>query len=84
MANHVNSVFIVAVDDMWVKGDSFYPQTTDKIKDAARLSTPQDAKKYVKTATKRLKGVKGPLRIIKATETRDKDFNLVKVEPEES
>ena len=45
MANHTNTVFIVTVDDMWVKGDSFYPSTTDNIKDATRLTTMADAKK---------------------------------------
>lgn len=80
MANHTNSVFIVTVDDLWVRGDSFYPETTDKIMDATRSTTMADAKKYVKTASKRIKGVKGNLRIVKAIETRDDNFNLVKVE----
>lgn len=80
MANHTNQVFIVTVDDMWVKGDAFYPGTTENIKDATRLTLINDAKKYVKTASKRLKGVKGNLQIVKAMETRDENFNLVNVE----
>ena len=84
MAIHTNPVFLVAVDDLWVKGDSFYPQTTENIKDAFRNTTLSDAKKYVKTASKRLKEVKGNLRIVPATEFRDDNFNLIKVEQGET
>ena len=82
MANHTNPVFLVAVNDLWVKGDPFYPEVSDKITDAFRNTTMADAKKYLKTASKRIKEVKGDLRIVKAIETRDDKFNLIKVEVE--
>jgi len=82
MANHTNPVFLVTVNDLWVKGDPFYPEVSDKITDAFRNATMADAKKYLKTASKRIKEVKGDLRIVKAIETRDDKFNLIKVEVE--
>ncbi len=80
MITHTNPVFIVAADDQWVKGDAFYPQVTERIMDAFRNTTLPDAKKYVKTASKRLKDFKGNLRIVKAIATRDDQFNLISVE----
>ena len=80
MITHTNPVFIIAADDQWVKGDSFYPQLTGRITDAFRNTTLSDAKKYVKTASRRLKDFKGDLRIVKAIATRDDKFNLISVE----
>lgn len=80
--NHTSVVLIVRTPTgEWVKGDPFWPKTTDRITDAARLSTMADAKKFVKTATKRLKA--GELKIIKATAEYDSNFTCIGVKEEE-
>ena len=76
--NHCSSVLIVRTPDgEWVKGDPFWPQTTTRITEAARLSTMADAKKFVKTATKRLKA--GELKIVKASAEYDSNFTCIAV-----
>lgn len=87
MANHTNNVYLVRYSKgEYVKGDAFYPDVTDKILDAARLDSPADAKKYVKTATARLKkkGFVNDLKVVKAEATRDENFQLVSVKEIES
>jgi len=81
VANHTNNVLIVRVNGQeYVKGDAFYPQTTEKILEATRLTLLSDAKKYVKTAAKRLKMDASKLQIVQAVETRDGNFKLINVE----
>ena len=79
--NHTSAVLIVRTPTgEWVKGDPFWPKTTTVITDAARLSNLSDAKKFVKTATKRLKA--GELKIVKAVAEYDSNFICVGVKEE--
>lgn len=79
--NHTTAVLIVRTPDgEWVKGDPFWPKITSRITDAARLSNMSEAKKFVKTATKRLKA--GELKIVKATAEYDSNFTCIAVTEE--
>lgn len=82
MTTHVNTAFVVKYDnDQYVAGDSFWPKLVDKTKMASRIDTFNDAKKFVKTATARLKkdGYNKPLAIVKVEVTRDESFKVIKV-----
>lgn len=76
-ADHVTNVFVVANDnEEYVKGDPFWPVLCDNITAAARTATMADAKKYLKTAEKRLKP-KQKLHIVPCEASYDASFQLV-------
>jgi Mg-chelatase subunit ChlI len=79
---HENSVVVVATENgEYVKGDSFWPVVTDRIMDAVRHATMSDAKKYIKTASKRL-NPKQKLHAVNCIAAYDDNFNLIEVRKE--
>ena len=81
MDNHTNKVVMIkTANGEWVSGDSFWPKTTSQIIKGVRLSSMADAKKYVKTAEKRLK--QGKLKTVNAVAEYDGNWNLVNITEE--
>lgn len=83
MANHINEVLMVRNSEGdWIKNDPFWPVATSRITDGARIATMADAKKFVKTASKRAKtGL--PLKIVHCTAEYDANFQIVSIKPKE-
>ena len=76
---HVSSVKLVLTEDgEYLKGDAFWPVVTNKSTEATRHANLQDAKKYLKTAEKRLKP-KQKLHIEDFLAVYDNNFNLIEV-----
>lgn len=75
-------VLIKTEDGMYLCGDAFWPETTDNIIKAARHANLADAKKYLKTAEKRLKP-KSKLTTVVCEATFDANFNVVSVKEKE-
>ena len=56
MSNHISEVLMIRNSNGdWIKNDPFWPVATSKITEGARIATPADAKKFLKTANKRAK-----------------------------
>lgn len=76
---HVTNVYVIETEDnQYVKGDPFWPELTERIDSAARQATMSDAKKYIKTAEKRLKP-KQKLHATACEAVYDSSFNLKEI-----
>lgn len=83
MSNHISEILMIRNSNgNWIKNDPFWPVATSNITEGARIATPADAKKFLKTANKRAKeGL--PLKIVKCVAEYNENFQVVKITPKE-